>query len=49
MPVGEALTGSLSSIGLAMIPVVVQWLRYDAERTRPLDAELDAAEAAERP
>jgi cytochrome c oxidase assembly factor CtaG len=30
---------------LAMIPVVVQWLRYDAERTRRLDAELDEAEA----
>jgi cytochrome c oxidase assembly factor CtaG len=28
---------------LAMIPVVVQWLRYEAERTRQIDAELDAA------
>jgi putative copper resistance protein D len=34
---------------VAMIPVVVQWLRYEAERTRRLDAELDAgAEADQR-
>lgn len=30
---------------LAMIPVAVQWVRYEEERTRRLDAELDAAEA----
>jgi putative copper resistance protein D len=30
---------------LAMIPVCVQWVRYEEERTRRLDAELDAAEA----
>jgi putative copper resistance protein D len=33
---------------LAMIPVVVQWLRYEDERTRQLDAALDAAEAQDR-
>jgi putative copper resistance protein D len=32
---------------LAMIPVVVQWLRYENEKAALLDAELDAAEAAE--
>jgi len=31
----------------AMVPVVIQWLRYDAERTRELDAELDAGAAAD--
>ena len=31
---------------LAMIPVVVQWVRYESERAALLDAELDAAEEA---
>jgi len=30
-----------------MIPVVVNWVRREDERARQLDAELDAAEAAE--
>jgi cytochrome c oxidase assembly factor CtaG len=29
----------------AMVPVVVQWVRYEEERARRIDAELDAADA----
>ena len=32
---------------LALIPIVVQWVRHEDERARRLDAELDAADAAD--
>lgn len=39
--------GGDSLMALALIPVVVQWVRYEAVRTALIDAELDAAAAAE--
>ena len=32
---------------VGLIPIVVQWVRYEDERARKLDAELDAADAAD--
>jgi putative membrane protein len=40
--------GGDSLMAFAMIPVAVQWVRYEEERTREIDARLDAERAAQQ-